>query len=210
MSLSVERPFTREHLVQHEPKGPDVGARVSLIALQLLRRHVLQGAEDCPLSGKRRSLRWCGQCRRCEPLATDRFLQFCQPEVQQLDAGLCQHDVARFQIAMDDTGAVGGGERLRDLCPNLQGLVERQGAFPQPVGQCFPGQILHHQVVRGLPCADLLRLTDVVERADVGMGQPRNRPRFALEPRAVFRISELRWKDLDRDSAIQSRVARAL
>ena len=52
---------------------------------------------------------------------------------------------------------------------------------------------LHHQVVR----------PDVVQRADVGMVQRGDRARFALEPRA-----ELVAADLDRDGALQTRIAR--
>ena len=54
-------------------------------------------------------------------------------------------------------------------------------------------------------------LPDVVERADVRVGQARDRACFAVEPFAELRVSRQRvGEDLDRDRAIQPRVARFL
>jgi len=38
--LSVEQPAADEHLVEHDPEGPDVGASIRRLALRLLGRHV--------------------------------------------------------------------------------------------------------------------------------------------------------------------------
>ena len=47
------------------------------------------------------------------PSGARRF--FGEPEVEQLHAGLGQHDVAGLQVAMDDAVAMRGVERGRDL-----------------------------------------------------------------------------------------------
>jgi hypothetical protein len=40
------------HLIEHETECEDIGARVRLGAFELLRRHVLDGADDAPLGGE--------------------------------------------------------------------------------------------------------------------------------------------------------------
>ena len=50
---------------------------------------------------------------------------------------------------------------------------------------------------------------DVVERADVRVVERGDRAGFALEPLAELRVAgEVRRQDLDRDGAIETRVAR--
>ena len=44
--LARERRPARQHLVQDDAKGPDIGSRVRCLALRLFRRHVGRGAED--------------------------------------------------------------------------------------------------------------------------------------------------------------------
>ncbi len=55
-------------------------------------------------------------------------------------------------------------------------LVERQRATFEPLGQRLALQVLHHQKV------GVLLPADVVERADIGMVECRDRFGFALEP----------------------------
>ena len=51
-------------------------------------------------------------------------------------------------------------------------------------------------------------LTDVIERADVRMIEARDRSRFALEPLRNADSKHVRRENLDRDRAIEPRVAR--
>jgi hypothetical protein len=76
--LPVERAPAREHLVQHAPEAEDVAARVGVFAVQLLRRHVLQRAEN--LSFGRQSRRQRGVDIR------QRAARRGQSEIEQLDA----------------------------------------------------------------------------------------------------------------------------
>src|ERR1700686_303099 len=46
LTLAFEGTLARCHLIEHRSKGEDVRAGVSLFAFDLLRRHVLNGADD--------------------------------------------------------------------------------------------------------------------------------------------------------------------
>src|SRR5262249_70246 len=54
---------SRDHFVEHGAEGKDVAPEVRLVALELFRRHVLQGAGDGALARygpRRRAVRMCG------------------------------------------------------------------------------------------------------------------------------------------------------
>ena len=69
-----------------------------------------------------------------------------QSEVEQLCAGLGQHDIAGLEIAMHDAPAVGLVERTRDL-RSQSSAPERAGSAPffQVFRQRRAFQVLHHQ-----------------------------------------------------------------
>ena len=93
-AFAFERALAREHFVQHAAEAEQIAARVGFLALQLLRRHVLQGADDLPLVRERLA------SRGIALLETNRLLR--QSEIEQLDALLGDQDVGRLQIAMRD------------------------------------------------------------------------------------------------------------
>ncbi len=147
---ALERLASREHLVEHATEGEDVGAVIARVAIELLGRHVLQGAESARRGrGRRRACR--RQCRRhvsrqrgVDRLRTRHSRSCGQPEVEQLDVGwtrrACragasgeggtasphQHHVARLQIAMRDAGAVRAVERVADLDGNRERFIDRK------------------------------------------------------------------------------------
>ena len=88
---------------------------------------------------------------------------------------------------MRDALLVRGVESIANLRGVLQRLIERQRSLERRALD-----VLHHQVIR----------PDIVERADVGMIQRRDSARFALES-----FAELGLGNLDRDDAIEARVA---
>ena len=67
-------------------------------------------------------------------------------------------------------------QRVCDLDGNGQRLIEWQRALLQPLGQRFPVEVLHDEVV------DAVLLADIEDRADVGMAEGRDRLGFTLEP----------------------------
>ena len=89
---------------------------------------------------------------------------------------------------MGDALLVRGVERIANLHGVLQCLIERQ----RPL-QRSALDVLHHQVIR----------PDIVQRDKFGMIQRRHGASFALES-----FAELGLGNLDRDDAIQARVAR--
>ncbi len=100
-TVALEGPRTGGHLVQDDPEGEDVGARVDGLSLQLLRRHV----RDC-------SHHHAARCHRLGRQLGGPFVtlsgELGETEVEDLHLPLGgHHDVARLEIPMDDAPAVG-------------------------------------------------------------------------------------------------------
>src|SRR5215470_17459085 len=84
-------------------------------------------------------------------------------------------------------------------------LSQRQSATVQAVSEGLTFQVLQHQEV------DAVLRTNIVKSADVGMIQRRNCAGFALEALPGLGIlREMRGENLDRNRAVQPRVARAI
>ncbi len=91
---------------------------------------------------------------------------------------------------------------VRNLRGVAQQLLERQRAFLQALGERLAFQVLQHEVVPALVCAD------VVEDADVSVLQIGDGAGFAVEALAGFLVSgEVRSEHLERNQAVQARVA---
>ena len=151
-----------QHLVQHATEGPDVGALVERPAASLFGAEIRRRPEDDAVDGA------CGgQCRRLHQagrraVAVD---EFGEPEVEHLHGTRRgEHDVCRFQIAMDDPFLVGGLERVGDLSGDEQRLVCRQGAVGEPRGERL--SVDQFEDERPQPG----RLLDAVDGADVRVG----------------------------------------
>ena len=87
-----------------------------------------------------------------------------EPEVEHLDPALGRDlDVGGLQVAVDDAVLVRLLERLRDLERDAGGLLHRDGAALDAVGERVAGDQLHHQ--RG----GALALLEAVDRRDVRM-----------------------------------------
>lgn len=121
LRLCRERLFAGHHLVQQRAEGKDVRARIGVFAFDLFGRHVLQRTEDGPFARECCPSRRCGLRRE----GCGSGLGFCQSEVEQLRAGLRQHDVAGLQIAMRDSCPVRSGESIGDIDRAPKGLIER-------------------------------------------------------------------------------------
>src|SRR6267378_2002197 len=53
LTLPPEGPFSRHHLIEHSPERKNVRAGISFFSFDLLRRHVLDGADDAACRGQR-------------------------------------------------------------------------------------------------------------------------------------------------------------
>ena len=113
-ALAFERPLAREHLVQHAAEAEQIAARIRLLALQLLRRHVLQRPDNLPFRRQRLRQSGVGFLERSSLLG--------QAEVEQLDALFRDQDVGRLQIAMGDALAVRRIQRVQNLAGIFDGL----------------------------------------------------------------------------------------
>ncbi len=128
--------------------------------------------------------------RRLEPytgrlrdLTADRR-QFGEPEIQNLGVPSFGHkDIGGLDVAVNDTFAVRGIERIRDFNGQQEQLLVIQRTAGDDVFKRQAVQILH-----GDECSSLL-LSDVVNGADVGMIQGGRRLRFALETGQRLRIT---------------------
>ena len=97
------------------------------------------------------------------------------------------------------------GERLRQGGRVLQRLVERERTAREPGRERFALEILHDEEL------EAVLLADVVERADVGMVQPRDRSGLALEALSSLRLfGGVRRQDLDGHDAPHACVVRAI
>lgn len=76
-----------------------------------------------------------------------------------------QHDVVGFEVAMDDTFGVSGGEAGTDFAGDLDGLVGRQATdAAEQGGEVFAVEIFHREEGKAFG------FTDVVDAANVGVG----------------------------------------
>ena len=96
-AVAPEGSLSGGHLVEDDAQGEEVRALVDRLALHLLGGHVGDRAERPALLGQRLGGQRSGLLRRrLQP-------QFGQPEVQHLHPAVVgHHDIAGFQVAMDD------------------------------------------------------------------------------------------------------------
>src|SRR5580704_15162036 len=116
---------------------------------------------------------------------------FGKPEVENFGvAALGDKNVGRFNVAVDDSFAVGRVERVGDVNAQVQKQFQIQGAARDAVLQRFPVKTFHGDV--GLP----IFFANFVNGADVGMIQRGGGSRFAAETferLLVFR--HVLWKE---------------
>ena len=120
-----------------------------------------------------------------------------QAEVEQLHARLREHHVAGLEVPVDDLLPVRLLQRVGDLHAVPQRLLEWQRPSGQAVGERLaPREIL-----------ELAFAAHVVERADVRMGELRDRPGLSLEPLPDLRGGgEMRRQHLDRHRTLEPGV----
>jgi len=79
---------------------------------------------------------------------------------------------------MDQPLGMGGGQSLGHLAGEIDGSSWRQRAIPEEIGKRSPLNVLHDDPVPRLVAG----LHEVEDLDDVGVVQPRRRPRLAAEP----------------------------
>ncbi len=184
-------------LVEHDAGGVDVGARVELLAADLLRAHVIGRAADGAARGQVRVA-----------LAA----QLGDAEVEHLDvlfagAQRLDEDVLRLEVAVHDAGGVRLIERRQRLAEQVHQARRRQRRLvADDLRQVAPAQQLHHQEQRAR-----VRLAEVEHLDRVRMAQPRRRPRLRLKsPEGLDVGRHLGVQELDRHGSVEREVVRAI
>ena len=178
---AAERRPAGQHLVQHDAERVEVGARVDLAPQRLLGRHVLAGAEHAAGLGQAGLLQRAGD-----------------PEVGHADpAVVADQDVAGLQVAVDAAAGVGGGEAVRDLDRDREGIGDRDHALlPEPLPQIGAVDQLEHEVRPAVHLAPVEQLDGVRVR------DPLEHARLAIEARErLGRVGGVEVQELDRDLA---------
>src|SRR4029453_19026935 len=139
-----------------------IAARVCLLSLDLLRRHVMECAQDGALTSQRRT----HGLRHAQTRDRAGYrMQLGQAKVQKLGAAPGEHDVARLNVTMDDAFAMRLVQRIGDLGAGPDHLIQRKRLPDDPLSERFSLQILHDEEV------DAVVLADVEYRANVRMAE---------------------------------------
>ncbi len=163
--------------MKNHSKRPDVCALISGLADKNFRCHVTGGAHHhSGLSDPRRTRRMLRHllCRHRFGVALD---VLGESEIQDLDGVLWRHyNVGAFQITMHDAVLMRMSDRTRDLHAVTDYRLDRK-----PVGGNHGGEgptlhILHRDE------GPAVSLSNLVDRADVGMVETRESPCFAEKP----------------------------
>src|ERR1035438_9623895 len=141
-----------EHLVENDAERKDVGASVRGLSADLLRCHVayrgqhMAGASLLDSSG--RAVGGCGIKLR----------EFGQSEVENLEASVFgEEQVFRFEVAMNNSGVVSGGQTTGDVHTGIAGLAQAHGASAQAIAQGFALEQLGDNVRGSFVLADVDR-----------------------------------------------------
>ncbi len=190
--LALERLVAGQHLVEHHAQREEVGPVVHLLALDLLRRHVVGRAEELTLLG---------EVRAVEP--GDAEVRDLHPVVRG------DEDVRRLDVAVDDPVRMRVVQRVPHLGDGVDHELHRQRlvVLEQEL-QVRPAHVLHGD--EGDPV--LARLHHVVDGDDVGMGQDAGALRLAheAEPELLHLLVLDGVADaerLERDQTADQRVA---
>ncbi|SNQ48326.1 hypothetical protein FRACA_2390007 [Frankia canadensis] len=187
------RELAGERLEQHHPGGVDVAAGVGGAVGDLLGGEVADGTQDHAVS------------QRLGGLAEGPG----EAEVGHLHlAVVAEQDVLGLDVAMDDPGVVGGGERLHHRLDDLDGLGDRQpAARTEMLAQRAAAHQLHHQVVHQAGGRVIGALVE--DGDDAGRVQPGDGLGLAVEtPDELRVVIQVGMHDLERDESVQPVVVR--
>ena len=178
--------FPVSHLVEHAAEREDVAARVGLVALELLGRHVLERPED--RAARRSAAALLGAVGRPSPATAApaaRRRACARPKSSSFTPVFVSMTLPGLRSRWTMPCAVRRVERVGDLDRRSRSAcVGRQRALAEAVRQRLALEQLHDEVVGPVLVAD------VVERADVRVVERRDRPRLALEALRAARRSD--------------------
>ena len=191
--VATKRALARQHLVENRAEGKDVRPRVDLLAFRLFGRHVGDGAENraLPVSMAGLHARLVADSRRGRLRRS-----LASPKSRILITTLVgHHDVAGLEIAMDDAGRVGGGERIGDLDAVAQRIGQRAALRSESVCRAFAASTSSIAMILGP-----VGRPDVVDGDDVRVIERRGELGFLHEPAAALLVGDQAGRqNLERD-----------
>ena len=190
LAVALERPLSCEAFEQNAAERVDVGARVDLAPVDLLRRYVVDRPDEAAITGE----------------AADRGDVAGQPEVANvrvLDAApFRDEDVRRLDVPVHEIRRVRCVEGLGDLIEERERTRRRQPLLAsEQVAEVATVDVSHREVEHsaGVPGRD--------GGDDVRMVEARCELRLAQEPLPEALVfSELRREQLEGDAATATRV----
>src|SRR5262249_3136911 len=136
MNRIAKRTLTGSHFVENDAKGVDIAAGVRSLAAQLLRGSVEERSFEVSLGHRDGNIR----------LTT--IKQLSKPKIHYFGDTLGRdHNIAGFEISMDDTVLMRLLERGCNLNSYTQQLFLRQRTSGEPLGKCGARNTLHNEVV---------------------------------------------------------------
>ena len=177
-----------QHLVADRREGELVGHGAGPLGHRLLGGHVHRRADVVALFGQVLA-RMLVQVERDAEVGEHRH------------AVLGEQDVLGLDVAVHDARAVGVRQRLGGLAGDPEGVVHRQALLPLEAGT----ERLAADVGHGEPELPVV-LARVVDRADVGVLQPRRRRDLAAEALDVHAGADLGPEQLEGDGPVVAQV----
>ena len=174
---------------ENDAQGVQIAPGFGRRAAQHLRRHEVRRAGERPLL----------------PAAAEARIELAaEPEIHEDDAPSGgAHDVRQLHVLMDDSGGMHGGEGAAEIDPDERRLAPVEDAA------------LLENVVERLAAQELGPDPDLTvdpvgaeDRHDVGI--PHERQETGLAHDLVARIGDVSTQDLERDLAVEPRVARTV
>ena len=178
-----------QHLVEHATQTVDVAPPIQLCA-----PHALLGAHVQGRSHRETGLRQFVASRRVDRAG--------DAKVRHDGVTRFEEDVLGLDVAVHHALGVGIAQGIRDLAPDLHGILQRQLSLAgEAVAQRLPFDV-RHDVVQ-----EARSLARVVQRQDMWMGESGGEVDLPEESLGAERRRELRPQDLQRDGAIVLHVA---
>ena len=170
--VNVVRETAGQQFVQHDAQRVDIGPDVEVIhhPVELLGAHVLQRAHDASVASQHR-----GERRVLLHASGD-------TEVDDLRlAGRAHQNIARLQVAVDDSLVMAVGDRETGLPEEADAITSGEGVLAGEGGDRQGIVDVFHHEVRDRAAGHGLR-PDVVDLGDTGMSQAAEDLRLILEP----------------------------
>ena len=185
LSAALVRGRVRHQLEKRAAERKHIAAAIQRSAPHLLRRHVAERADD---------------------VARDQRFALENPgdsKVQHLhDAGFVQHEVVRLDVEVDDAGAMRVGQAGARAFDQLEPPAQRErGPAPDQASERLPRHVLHRDV------RPAVVLTGVEDGDDVRVPEPPGGARLLHQPSSSDVVIQLASNELDRNLAIEDRVA---